>query len=268
MKTIVTLDKANQPFGFPQLNAQGHFDNIITNAFTGNSVVIARVLNVSQSQEDTKLLSIDDNGFLHFKTGSTAGDYLPLSGGTETGGTVFTSGLTATTTTGTSLTVIGSGNTNSAPLFTVYGLDSNAELFSVVDTLTGTLFSVNNISGLPIFEVLSDSRVFIGESSAPSLYTTKRLTNVTTTTTVYTFPVSAYTSAFIDYFVSGTTGLRAGNIMSVWDGATIKSTEVSTSDIGSTSAVTFTWSVSGTDILFRASPSSDTWNLKTILRGL
>ena len=29
MKTIITLDKANQPYGFPQLNGNGHFDNII-----------------------------------------------------------------------------------------------------------------------------------------------------------------------------------------------------------------------------------------------
>jgi hypothetical protein len=47
------------------------------------------------------------------------------------------------------LTVIGSGDTN--PLFTVQG--SSGELFSITDDLTGSLFAVNDISGLPILEV-------------------------------------------------------------------------------------------------------------------
>jgi hypothetical protein len=50
-------------------------------------------------------------------TGSTSGDYLPLSGGTVTGNTTFTSGLTATTISATTKTTIGSeGNISCALL--------------------------------------------------------------------------------------------------------------------------------------------------------
>jgi hypothetical protein len=39
---------------------------------------------------------------------------------------------------------------------------TNGSLFSVVDNLSGTLMSVNNNAGLPVFEVFSDDRVVAG----------------------------------------------------------------------------------------------------------
>jgi hypothetical protein len=37
MKTIITLDRANQPYGYPQLNASGNFDNIIVSGLTATT---------------------------------------------------------------------------------------------------------------------------------------------------------------------------------------------------------------------------------------
>ena len=39
---------------------------------------------------------------------------------------------------------------------------TNGSLFSVVDNLSGSLMSVNNNAGLPVFEVFSDDRVIAG----------------------------------------------------------------------------------------------------------
>jgi len=171
-------------------------------------------------------------------------------------------------TTGTSLTVISSGNSTSAPVFSVQG--SQGELFSVTDSLTGSLFSVSDISGLPILEVFSDSTTIIGDYQAPSLYTTKRVTSITasTGTTIYSFPTSAYTSSFVDYYVSGSTGLRAGNMMAIWSGSTVNFTETSTNDIGVTTPVTFGYVMSGSSAVLRASASTGTWIVESILRGL
>tara|TARA_R110000822_G_C15309413_1_gene492698 strand:- start:1676 stop:2167 length:492 start_codon:yes stop_codon:yes gene_type:complete len=54
------------------------------------------------------------------------------------------------------LIVIGSGSN----ILDIQG--SQGQLFSVTDSLSGSLFSVNDISGLPILEVFSDDSVKIG----------------------------------------------------------------------------------------------------------
>ena len=205
------------------------------------------------------------NIILNSITGST------LIGTTANTGTykLDVRGLTRfSATTGTSLTVISSGNSTSVPVFSVQG--SQGELFSVTDSLTGSLFSVSDISGLPIMEVFSDSTIVLGDYQAPSLYTTKRISSITATTgtTIYSFPTSAYTSSFVDYFVSGSTGLRAGNMMAIWSGSTVNFTETSTNDIGVTTPVTFGYTMSGSSAVLQASASTGTWIVESILRGL
>jgi hypothetical protein len=43
---------------------------------------------------------------------------------------------------------------------------TNGSLFSIADSLSGSLMSVNDISGLPAFEVFSDNRVIVGQFGA------------------------------------------------------------------------------------------------------
>jgi len=43
---------------------------------------------------------------------------------------------------------------------------ANGSLFSIADSLSGSLMSVNDISGLPAFEVFSDNRVVVGQFGA------------------------------------------------------------------------------------------------------
>jgi hypothetical protein len=46
---------------------------------------------------------------------------------------------------------------------TVFNVEgSSGQLFSITDTLSGSLYSVNDISGLPIFEVFSDDTIIAG----------------------------------------------------------------------------------------------------------
>ncbi len=49
---------------------------------------------------------------------------------------------------------------------------SSGQLFSVIDSLTGSLMSVNDVSGLPILEVFSDDKVVLGTYGAPGLTVT------------------------------------------------------------------------------------------------
>jgi len=164
------------------------------------------------------------------------------------------------------LTVIGSGNTTSSPIFTVQG--SSGELFSVSDSLVGSLFSVNDISGLPILEVFSDNTTLMGSYLAPSLNTTSRVIATTGTTNVYSIPTSAYTGAFFDYTVSDGTNLRAGNIMSIWSGTSVNITETQTTDFGNTSGLTFNMVVSSGNAILRTSGVTGNWTVKTIVRSI
>ena len=162
------------------------------------------------------------------------------------------------------LTIIGSGDTN--PLFTIQG--SSGELFSVTDSLVGSLFSVNDISGLPILEVFDDDTVHMGNYQAPSLNTTVLLNPSTGLSTVYSIPMSAYTGAWFEYTVSNTGGARAGQIMSIFSGNTVNFTETTTTDIGSTSDITFSMSADSTNTLLQVSATTTGWEVKTIVRSI
>ena len=162
------------------------------------------------------------------------------------------------------LTIIGSGDTN--PLFTIQG--SSGELFSVTDSLVGSLFSVNDISGLPILEVFDDDTIHMGNYQAPSLNTTVLLNPGTGLSDVYSVPVSAYTGAFFDYTILNSTGARAGNIMSIFSGSTVEFSETTTNDIGSTSDVTFTMSNDGSNATLQVSATTTGWEVKTIVRSI
>jgi hypothetical protein len=161
------------------------------------------------------------------------------------------------------LTIIGSGSTD--PLFTVQG--SAGELFSITDNLTGTLFAVNDISGLPILEVNSDDEILMGNYQAPSLNTTFKTSITSGLTELYSIPLSAYTGGFFEYTLTGT-GARAGSIMSIFSGSSVNYTETTTTDIGDTSPVTFDMNVSGGTANLTVSATTGTWEIKTIVRSI
>lgn len=182
------------------------------------------------------------------------------------GGLTGTSGLFSSATDNV-LNVVGSGNSTSNPLFKVEG--SSGELFSITDTLEGSLFSVNDISGLPIIDVNSDSTIQMGSITAPSLFTTVLTTATGGTENIYSLPTSAYTGGFFDYTLVGNGGARAGVITSIWSGTTTQYQDVSTNDIGSsTSGVTFDVSVSGNDAILSVSAITGTYTIKTIVRSI
>jgi hypothetical protein len=162
------------------------------------------------------------------------------------------------------LNVVGSGSTS--PIFRVQG--SQGELFAVTDSLTGSLFSVNDISGLPIMEVFSDNTILMGSYFAPSLNTTYRLIVNSGSTNLYSIPVSAYTGAFYDYTVSDASNARAGNIMAIFSGTSVQYTETSTLDIGSTTGVTFSVAISSGNAVLRVSATTNNWSVKTIIRSI
>jgi hypothetical protein len=152
----------------------------------------------------------------------------------------------------------GSGNTVTGSFSSAIGCGLNA-------SANCTLYTNNILTGS-----FSATTMIIGTSQAPSLYTTTRVSPITasTGTTIYSFLTTDYTSSFVDYYVSGSTGLRAGNIMAIWSGTSVNFTETSTNDIGVTTPLTFGYVISGSSAVLRASASTGTWTVESIVRGL
>ena len=99
----------------------------------------------------------------YVQTAQTASYYkvFPYTGSAIISGSLIITGSTSITS--GSLSVNKSGST----VVDIQG--SQGQLFSVVDSLSGSLMSVNDVSGLPILEVFSDDRVIIGTYGAPGL---------------------------------------------------------------------------------------------------
>lgn len=252
---------------------------IFTNGLTANTISATTYLNLPTFTGNTSGSCITDlfvtNLYgcspLHIEPSGLNNIYLVENGGnvgigtTATTVTLDVAGETRLSGSGENvLTVIGSGGTQ--PLFKVEG--SSGELFTITDSLFGSLFSVNDVSGFAILQVFDDDTVHMGSFQAPSLNTTVKLNPGTGLSTVYSLPMSAYTGAFFDYTVTNTVGARAGNIISIFSGNTVEFNNVPTSDIGTTSGITFTMSADSTNALLQVSATTTGWEVKTIVRSI
>ena len=230
--------------GFAQFKANNYNPDATATIHTGNS--------------NLERFRVTSTGLIGIGTSSP-------SASLHVAGTTRLSGSFNTATSGSILTVIGSGSTQ--PIFTVQG--SQGELFSITDSLTGSLFSVNDISGLPILEIFSDNTTLIGDYQDPMLITTKKVTMTNSGSfVVYSLPTASYDTAFFDYSIKSGSNARAGQIMAIQSGSSVNFTETTTTDFGSTSAVSFTVLVSGSNMVLTGSASTGSWTIKTIVRGL
>ena len=103
------------------------------------------------------------------------------------------------------LIVQGSGST----VLDIQG--SQGQLFSVTDSLSGSLFSVNDISGMPIMEVFSDDRVLLGTFGAEAIKVsgsaaiiTGSLLGTASSAITSSFSLFASTASFVPNGITGT----------------------------------------------------------------
>ena len=181
-----------------------------------------------------------------------------------TGDAVITGSLIiSASATSQSLSVIGSGSTQ----FDVIG--SVGTLFSVDDSLTGTLFSANDISGFPVLQAESTGEVYLGKSPQ-SLYTTAVVSSTTAATThsLVSLSTSSYDGAFFEYTALSSSNARAGSIMSVWNGANIVSTETTSSQIGNTTDLTAEVIISQSQAQLVVYGANASYKVKTIIKAI
>jgi hypothetical protein len=232
--------------------------------FSGNTGFAPFSVNVSELIDDTNtfVTGFTYNDANTFTISDNNGSTFDASINTMTGLTVNGQSTFSGSSTDV-VTIIGSGSTS--PLFRVEG--SSGELFTITDSLIGELFAVNNISGLPILTVNSDNTILWGDNTVPSLNTTVKKSINSGLTEIYTIPVSAYTGGFFDYTVTGA-GARAGSITSIFSGTSVQFNETTTNDIGDTSGITFDMSISGGTANLTVSATTNSWEIRTIVRSI
>ena len=172
-----------------------------------------------------------------FKSGLTINQSFTFSDGSEQSGYVLTSD--------------GFGNATWKP----------------VSGTTGTNFTGGTVSGATIFTGGVTANT-ISLDSVSSLMTATATTVTTGTNNIYSIPTNTYNSFHIDYNISGSSGLRAGSVVSIWDGVNVDYTDTSTNDIGNTTPVTFLVALSGGNAILQASVTTSTWRIKTIIRTI
>jgi hypothetical protein len=97
-------------------------------------------------------------------------------------GSVYGQAIGPFVATGSSNVLSVQGTGLEATIFDVNG--PSGQLFSVVDGLTGSLFSVNTISGVPVMEVFSDNTIRLGQYSNPPLVISGSEIRITGSTTI------------------------------------------------------------------------------------
>ena len=227
----------------------GNTDWVATATATSSLSVASASVATSASYALTASFALNGGG----------GAAFPFSGSAVISGSLFVSSSTTNV-----LTIQGSGSDQ--PIFTVQG--SAGQLFAITDSLSGSLFSINDISGLPILEVFSDNTILLGDYQAPTLYTTKRVTSIAGNNVIYSLTTSSYDGAFFDYVAKSGSNARAGNIMALWSGTSVNFTETTTTDFGDTSGLAFLAFISGSNLVLSGSTSTANWNIKTIIRSI
>ncbi len=86
--------------------------------------------------------------------------------------------------------------------------------------------------------------------------------------TVYSLPTASYDTAFFEYSIKSGSNARAGTIMAIQAGSSVNFTETTTTDIGNTTAVSFTVLVSGSNLALTGSSATGSWTIKSIVRGI
>jgi hypothetical protein len=121
----------------------------------------------------------------------------------------------------------------------------------------------------PAYKLHVSGAIAIEAESTTTKYSTTFSGSLTTNTNIAFIPTGSFKAAFFDYYVaSGSVNMRAGTVMSVHNNSTSRYTDTSTGDIGNTSAVDFSTSVVGGDLVLTANISSGTWEVKTSYRAL
>ncbi len=135
-------------------------------------------------------------------------------------------------------------------------------------TLTSPNFSGNLTGNVTGNVTGSAGSVAWGNITSRPYILNSIVTSATTTTTVANVLHATYTAAFFDFVIKNGTNVRAGIVYACHDGTNVEYAETSTVDLGDTSDVTLSVEISGTNMRLRATTTSSTWTIKSLIRAI
>ncbi len=171
------------------------------------------------------------------------------------------------------LNIIGTQSSNQN-LLAVDGI--NGRLMEINDTSDYYLV-VNDNSGNDVMKISPDednsggSSIYIGGDTnynPKSLYTTREVLNITTTTqSIYRFATSSWTSAYIDYVVGSGSNIRSGMMTAVFGGSNFNYSLLETT-LGSTTDYNIGFTMSATYSELIAWSTGGSFDFRGIIRSL
>ena len=164
------------------------FDVVGNTRITGSIVITGSV----------SIPAVGDSSLL--TVGSAGSPYLLVTGSTGRVSVNTTSSVSSLNVGGTTNVLTVQGTTVDGNMFDVYG--PAGQLFSVADGLSGSLFSVNTISGVPVMEAFSDNTIRLGQYSNPPLIITGATASVSGSLNVNSGNINV-TSGSVSIFRSG-----------------------------------------------------------------
>ena len=87
-------------------------------------------------------------------------------------------------------------------------------------------------------------------------------------TVINQVPSSSFNARFYDYYIQSGSNLRAGSLMTVLDENETRYIDTSTTDIGDTSAFSFSTNISSGNLSLVTTTDSNGWTVKTFIRSL
>ena len=213
-----SLFSVNTISGLPVLEAFSDFSFIagaygVNNLYVGNSRVgimtgtpsatldvigNTRITGSTVITGSVSIPAVGDSSLL--TVGSAGSPYLLVTGSTGRVSVNTTSSVSSLNVGGTTNVLTVQGTTTEGNMFDVYG--PSGQLFSVVDGLSGSLFSVNTISGVPVMEVFSDNSIRMGQYSNPPLIITGATASISGSLNVNSGNINV-TSGSVSIFRSG-----------------------------------------------------------------
>ena len=146
---------------------------------------------------------------------------------------------------------------------------NNAEIYFAIPTtgiaianFSGISGSLDNAISASYAATASYSDQFnIGQSQTRYATVTSSINGLNI---VFNVATGSYSSAFFKYTVASASNARSGEIMSVWNGSTVTFTDNSTTDIGTTTAVTSSVAISASNAQLTMQTNTAGWRIKSI----
>jgi hypothetical protein len=146
---------------------------------------------------------------------------------------------------------------------------NNAEIYFAFPTTGVAIANFSGISG-SLDNAISSS--YAATASYADTFTIDQtlidyatvVSSINGSNTIFTQATGSYTSAFFKYTITSASNARSGEVISVWNGTSVRFTDTSTTDIGTTSAATSSVVISGGNVLFNVQTNTAGWRIKSL----